>query len=179
MKKHGHLIVGVGECGFDKYHPGYVIEYQTDLFKAQIELALEYNKALVVHTRNAEEETYRMLELYKNDLKRVTIHCYSNSLQFAQEVTNWGFKLGIGGTVTYPKNDLLRTIVHTVGLENIVLETDAPFLAPQVVRGKKNGPENIKLIAEFLAEYLECPFETVAQKTTENARLLFDLARQI
>lgn len=175
LAQHHEHIVGVGECGLDKHYPDYNMTYQHDLFKAQIELAIKYDKALVVHTRDAQQETLDMLRAYKNDLKHVTIHCFSNSLDFAQEVVSWGWFLGIGGTVTYPKNNYLRDIVTTIGVEHIVLETDAPFLSPQVVRGTPNAPENIALIAEFIAQLTQQSVDAVAQITTSNARKLFKL----
>lgn len=173
LKLHTEKIVGLGECGLDKHYPEYNLQAQIDLFKGQIELALEYDKALVVHTRDAEQETFDVLEEYKNQLKRVTIHCYSNSLDFAKQVTSWGWYLGIGGTVTYPKNNLLREIVREVGLSAIVLETDAPYLAPQIIRGKPNAPEQVNTIAQFVAELLGTSIEEVAAQTTANGEKLF------
>ncbi|MBY0110337.1 MAG: TatD family hydrolase [Candidatus Babeliaceae bacterium] len=175
LASHNQKIVGVGECGLDKHYPGYNITAQIDLFKAHIELALEYNKALVVHTRDAQDETYAVLEQYKQDLTRVVIHCYSNDLQFAQAVTSWGWFLGIGGTITYPKNNLLRDIVKTIGIEHIVLETDAPFLPPQTIRGKKNSPDHTSTIAEFVAHITDRSLEHVALVSTRNAKKLFNL----
>lgn len=173
LQQHHEKIVGIGECGLDKHYPDHNLAAQKDLFKAQIELAIQFDKALVVHTRDAEDETYEILEPYKDQLKRVTIHCYSNSLAFAQKVTAWGWFLGIGGTVTYPKNNLLREIVKTVGLNSLVLETDAPFLPPQIIRGKQNSPEQIATIAHYIAELLDITIETVATQTTHNAHRLF------
>jgi TatD DNase family protein len=173
LDEHHEKIVGIGECGLDKHYPDHNLNAQIALFKSQIELALKYNKALVVHTRDAEDETYAVLEQYKDQLKRVTIHCYSNSLNFAQQITSWGWFLGIGGTVTYPKNNLLRDVVKTVGINALVLETDAPFLPPQIIRGKQNSPEQIFTIAHYVAELLEISFEDVASVTTANAEKLF------
>lgn len=178
LESHNEKIVGVGECGLDKHYPDYNITAQIDLFKAQIELALEYDKALVVHTRDAQHETYAVLEQYKNQLTRVTIHCYSNDMHFAKEVTDWGWFLGIGGTVTYPKNNSLREIVKTVGIEHLVLETDAPFLPPQIIRGKTNSPEQIATIAEYCAELTQTPLEDVAHITTGNAQQLFRIDQE-
>lgn len=172
---HHERIVGIGECGLDRHYPDHNLPAQQDLFKAQIELALTYDKALVVHTRDAQDETYTMLQEYKDQLKRVTIHCYSNDLQFAQAVTAWGWFLGIGGTVTYPKNSYLRDIVTALGLTSLVLETDAPFLPPQSMRGKPNTPDQVATIAAYLAQILDCTLHEVAQQTTHNAEKLFNL----
>ena len=103
------------------------------------------------------------------------MHCFSYDAGYANQILEWGFVLGIGGTITYPKNDLLRQIVQTVPLTSIVLETDAPFLPPQIIRGKQNHPKHIKTVAEFIAQLRNEPFETVAQQTTENAQKLFGL----
>jgi len=171
-KKH---IVAIGETGIDRYHPGYNKSRQENAFKAQIELALNYDLALIVHSRDAAQETLTILDTYKNDIKRATIHCFSYDQSIAQDCLKMGFMLGIGGTVTYKKNDVLRAIVQNMPLENLVLETDAPFLAPQVVRGKQNEPKYIKDIAEFIAELRNTTLEEIATQTTINARKLFDI----
>lgn len=173
--KNDHKIVAIGECGFDMHYPDYNLQRQSDAFHAQIELALEYDCALVVHTRDAREETARALEQYKGQLTRTVIHCFSENFDFAQFCLEMGFKMGIGGTLTYPKNSLLRDIFATIPLESIVLETDAPYLPPQPFRGKKNYPHHIKLIAEYLAALRSAPFESISEQTTQNACNLFKL----
>lgn len=171
--KKQNKIVAIGECGIDKHYEGYNLSLQQDGFKAQIELALENDLAIVVHTRDAGDETLRILENYKHDNMRGVIHCFSEDISFAFEAIELGFAVGIGGAVTYPKNDKLRSVVRAVGLEHIILETDAPYLPPQAIRGKKNSPEQIKAIAYYLEQLLEVPFEAVAAKTTENANKIF------
>ncbi len=171
-KKH---IVGIGETGIDRYHPGYDSKRQADAFKAQIDLALAYDLALIVHSRDAADETLTILDEYKRDIKRATMHCFSYDQSIANDCLKMGFMLGIGGTVTYKKNDVLRAIVQSMPLENIVLETDAPFLAPQIVRGQQNQPKYIKAIAEFIAELRSTTLDEIATQTTLNARKLFDL----
>lgn len=168
-------IVAIGETGMDKHYPDYNIVRQKDAFKAQIELTLKHDLALVVHTRDAAEETLRCLEEYKNQGLRGTIHCFSEDLSFAQTAISWGFVLGIGGTITYPKNNVLREVVKTVGLESIILETDAPFLPPQSMRGQQNHPKYIRTIAEYIANELTVSFELVAQITTKNAESIFKI----
>lgn len=179
LKKKENKIVGIGECGMDMHYPGYDFTRQSDAFKAQIELALENNLALVVHSRDAYDETLRILEKYKNNITRATMHCFSYDQAFATTVTDWGFVLGIGGTITYPKNEELRSIIKNTALKNIVLETDAPFLPPQVIRGKQNHPKEIRTIAEFIANLRNEPLETIAQQTTKNALQLFGLETAI
>ncbi len=173
--KEKNKIVAIGECGMDFHYPDYNIERQKDAFRAQIELALKNDLALVIHTRDAHDETLRVLEEYSKNGLRGTIHCFSEGQAFAEAAIAWGFVIGIGGTITYPKNDALRAVVKQVGLANIVLETDAPFLPPQSMRGKKNHPLHIETVAHYLADLLNVPFEEVAQCTSSNAIRIFEL----
>lgn len=169
-------IVAIGECGLDMHYPDYHLQRQKDAFRAHIELALERSLALVVHTRDASQETLYVLEEFKHDLaSHAVIHCFSEDLDFAQTVIAWGFYIGIGGAVTYPKNHRLREVVIQVPLEAIVLETDAPFLPIQSMRGKQNHPRYIKEIAEFVAQLRDTSFESVAKQTTANSHTLFKL----
>jgi len=169
-------IVAIGECGLD-YYREHNKAIQTDGFKAQIELALEHDLALVVHSRNAGDDTLRILEPYVPNL-RATIHCYSYDAAFATQAISWNFYLGLGGTITYPKNEALRQVAASVPLTSIVLETDAPFLPPQHMRGKPNHPAQIKVIAQFLANLRQQPLAQIAQHTTQNAKQLFKLGEK-
>lgn len=170
--KERYKIVAIGECGLDKHYPGYDIQRQRDAFMYQIELAHTYDLALIVHSRDAAEETLHCLEQVKHEIRGV-IHCFSEGDPFAQTVISWGMYLGIGGTITYPKNDALRAVLKNVCLEHIVLETDAPFLTPQAQRGKKNSPEYLSYVGEALASLYNCAPEYVARVTTDNAEKLF------
>lgn len=168
-------IVAIGECGVDKHYPDYNIVRQMDAFRYQIEVALAHDLALVIHSRDAYEETLQCLEEYKNQGLRGTIHCFSEDLAFARTALSLGFVLGIGGTITYPKNEILRDVVRIVGLEHIILETDSPFLPPQIIRGKQNQPRYIRTIAHYIGELLNLPYETVAATTTHNAERIFGI----
>lgn len=174
-KKKENKIVGIGECGLDFHYPDYNVQRQRDAFKAQIELALEYDLALVVHTRDARDETLRSLEEFAGHISRGIIHCFSEDQAFADQIIAWNFKIGIGGTVTYPKNDYLRSIVKKVSLESIVLETDAPFLPPQELRGKQNTPAYIALIARYIADLRGQNSEAIVQQTSINSRYVFNI----
>ncbi|HZW61207.1 MAG TPA: TatD family hydrolase, partial [Candidatus Babeliales bacterium] len=171
-------IVAIGECGLDRHYPDYNIQRQYDAFKAQIEIALEYDLALIVHTRDAGQETLRSLEEFKGQIKRGVIHCFSEDQYFADEVLKMGFVIGIGGTLTYLKNDTLRSIAKTIALEKIVLETDAPFLPPQSMRGQQNHPRQIATVAQYLADLREQSFEEIGRQTTHNAQTLFALPQK-
>jgi TatD DNase family protein len=173
--KQKNKIVGIGECGLDFHYPKYDVSRQKDAFKIQIELALEHSIALVVHTRDARDETLRSLEEFKGQITKGIIHCFSEDLNFAKTVIEWGFAIGIGGIITYPKNNELRKIVATVPLESIVLETDAPFLPIQSMRGKQNHPQYIIDIAQHIAELRNETLETIASKTTPRAQQIFGI----
>ena len=166
-------IVGIGEIGLDYHYPDYNKQRQYDALRAQIELALEFDVAIVIHTRDAGSEVLEVLDEYKRDNPRGIIHCFSENDFFANKALELGFVLGIGGPLTYPKNNALREIFTLVPLTSIVLETDAPFLPPQVVRGKQNVPANIALIAQALADLRGISVEEVGTTTTQTACKLF------
>jgi len=165
-------IVAIGECGIDLYHTQNLAE-QEEAFKRQIDLALEHDLGLVVHSRNAPDETLNVLSQVKNSNLRGVIHCFSYDLTLAKEFIKLGFVLGIGGTITYPKNDELRNVVTSISLTDIILETDAPFLPPQIIRGKPNHPKYIKVIAQFISGLKNLTLDEVAKQTTENAFKIF------
>ena len=173
--KEQHKIVGIGECGLDRHYPNPDMQRQKDAFKAQIDLALQYDVALVVHTRDAREETLEALLPYSKQITKGIIHCFSEDIDFAKTVIDWNFAIGIGATITYPKNSYLRQVVTTVALQDIVLETDAPYLPPQELRGKKNFPAYIKITAEYLAQLRNESYEQVAQNTTKRALKIFNI----
>ena len=166
-------IVGIGETGLDRHYPHFNLPRQQDAFKAHIELALTHDIALVVHSRNAYDETLTVLEQYKNDLSRGIIHCFSYDQAFADAAIAMGFVLGIGGTITYPRNEILREVVRAVNLTDIVLETDAPFLPPQTIRGKQNHPQQIYPIAQYIAQLKGISLDQLARQTTTTACTLF------
>jgi TatD DNase family protein len=168
-------IVGIGECGIDLHYKGYNLERQQAAFRAHIELAIERKLPLVVHSRDAQKETMEILKEYKDTALFGVIHCFSGDLTFAQQAVAWGFVIGIDGPITYPNNHQLREVVQTIGLGNIILETDAPFLPPQIIRGKKNHPLHIRTIAAYIATMLSTTEDVVANITTDNAQRIFRL----
>lgn len=172
--KEKHKIVAIGETGLDYYHKPYDAQLQKDLFKASIEIALEYDLPLVVHVRDAADDLLEILDEYKHQARGV-IHCFQQNLSFAVQVIEWGFLVGIDGPITYPKNQLFRDIVAQIPLSSIILETDAPFLPPQDFRGKLNHPAYIPLFAPTLADLHNISVEDVARLTTANAQRLFNL----
>jgi TatD DNase family protein len=164
----------IGEMGIDLYWDKTYFAEQQEAFRIQVYLALEYDLPLVIHSRNSFDEIFHLLdEVYQPGLKGV-FHCFSGSLKQAEDITNLGFMLGIGGVLTY-KNSGLPEVVNKISLDNILLETDAPFLAPVPFRGKRNESAFINEIADKLAEIKGIEPEEVAEITTRNAIKLFKL----
>ena len=164
-------IVGIGEIGLD-YHLEHNKEEQKNKFIKQLDLARKYNKTVVIHTRDAIQDTYDILKNYK-DLKKV-IHCYSGSLEMAKEFIKIGCRLGIGGVLTF-KNSKLKDVIKEIDLKYLLLETDSPFLTPEPYRGTKNEPYNVIYVAKKIAEIKNISLEEVLDITTRNAKEQFDL----
>jgi TatD DNase family protein len=173
-KKKENKIIGIGETGLDFYHQPFDKELQIKLFRAHIELAIENKLPVVVHIRESEEDVLNILEQYKGKLSGVS-HCFFLDEHGAKRLIDLGFYIGIGGPITYPKNNWLREVIKNVPLDSLVLETDAPFLPPQEFRGKKNHPKYLPLIAQKIAEIKNIEKAAIAQATTANVFRLFGI----
>ena len=163
-------IVAVGEIGLD-FHYDIDREKQIELFKKQLSIASEYNKPVIVHSRDCIQETYNILKNY--NLKGI-LHCYSGSVEMAREFNKIGFLLGIGGICTFKNARRLIDVIENVPLEYIVLETDSPYLTPEPYRGKKNEPSFIPLIAAKIAQIKNVDINVVKYVTTSNVSRLID-----
>ena len=164
-------VVGLGEIGLDYYYGKETRDEQLILFEKQLKIAEELGIVVVVHSRDATQDTIDCLKKY--NVKGV-IHCFSGSVETANIYVGMGYKIGIGGVVTF-KNSKLYEVVKSVGLNNIVLETDSPYLTPVPFRGQKNSSKHIPIIAEYVSKILDVSVEEVASVTTDNACYLFDL----
>lgn len=162
----------VGEIGLDFYWDTTFAAEQEEVFTRQIQLALEFDLPVVIHTRHSMERAMAIVEPYVPQGLRGVFHCFSGTLRQAEQVAGWGFYLGIGGVITFKKSEL-PAIGGRIPLESLLLETDAPYLAPDPFRGKRNEPAYLPLIAAKLAEIRQEPLEKIAQVTTENAERLF------
>lgn len=165
-------IVGIGEIGLDYHFDKSKIDEQKTLFEYQLSLAEKYHKPVVIHSRDAIEDTYNILKPHK--IKSV-IHCFSSSYEMAKKFVELGSKLGIGGVVTFKNSSKLKEVVEKIDLEHFLLETDSPYLAPEPYRGQKNKPIYTLLVAEKIAEIKEIPVEKVINTTTNTAINQFDL----
>jgi len=167
-------FVAVGETGLDFYWDLTYTKQQYEVFQQQIDWALEYEIPVVIHSRNSIDECIAMVA--KNQTGKLTgvFHCFSGSLEQAQKIVDLGFYLGIGGVLTFKKAGL-HAVLGEIGLKNLILETDAPYLAPVPFRGKRNECSYIKYIAEKLAEVKAMAVQEIAATTTQNAEQLFSL----
>lgn len=167
-------IVAIGEIGLDYHRDEFKKDLQKEYFIKQIMLANKYNKPIVVHSRDSQKDTYDILKEYKKDNK-IVLHCYSYSKESALEFKKLGAKFGIGGVLTFKNGVKLKEVVNCLELEDLLLETDSPYLAPVPFRGTENQPKNILLVAEEIAKIKNIDLEKVLEKTTKNAILEFDL----
>jgi TatD DNase family protein len=163
----------VGEIGLDLYWDKTFFEQQKEAFSQQIEWAKKFKIPIAVHSRNANKEALETVKKHFNKDLRGIFHCFSGTIDEAKELVTLGFYLGVGGVVTY-KNGGLDQILPHIPLENIVLETDCPYLAPVPHKGKRNEPSFVPIIAAKTAEIYGKTAEEIAEMTTKNAQKLFN-----
>lgn len=165
-------VTAIGEIGLDYYRNLSPKDAQQQALEQQINLALQLRLPVIIHCRDAYDDLLPILARYP---LRGVLHCFSGELHHAQRAVEMGWYLGIGGVVTFKNAHTLREVVQRVPLENLLLETDAPYLAPMPHRGKRNEPAYIPLIARMVASLKNVPLEELATVTTQNARCLFSL----
>jgi TatD DNase family protein len=164
----------IGEIGLDYHWDTTFINEQTAALHLQIEWALEHDLPIVIHSRESTPDCIAIVSQYISKGLKGVFHCFSGTLEEAKQLVDIGFYLGIGGVLTYKKSGL-DAIVQNIPIGNLILETDAPYLAPVPHRGKKNHPAHTTIIAQALADILQVPLTEVAEKTTLNAKRLFKL----
>ena len=166
-------VVGIGEIGLDYHYGKENKDIQIQVFKYQLDLARKYNMPVVIHSRDALEDTLNIIKQYK-DLK-ITMHCFSYSKEIAKELIKMNVKIGIGGVLTFKNSIKLKEIVKEIDLKNVLLETDSPYLTPEPYRGKQNEPIYVKYVAQEIARLKQISEEEVEKITTSNAISQFDL----
>lgn len=164
-------IVGIGEIGLDYHYEDTDKKKQINVFTRQLEIAEKYEKPIVVHSRDSIQDTYNILSNYK---LKGSIHCFSGSVEMAKLFTKLGYKLGVGGIITYKNAKNIKEVVKNIDLSYILLETDSPYLSPEPHRGTKNDPSNIPFIVEAIADIKSVSKIDVARITTDNAIAEFD-----
>ena len=168
----GRNIVAIGEIGIDLYWDKSTLDIQVAAFKQQIAWAKKLDLPIVIHCREAFDEVFEVLEAEKDEKLKGILHCFTGNLDQALQAIDLGFYLGIGGVVTYKKAGLDEVLKH-VPLENIVLETDSPYLAPVPYRGKPNESSYLVHVANKVAEIYGLSLEDIATITTENSKKIF------
>lgn len=167
-------IYGIGETGTDAYWDTTYWNEQIESFSIQIDWAKKLKKPIIIHSRNSLQENIDIIQKEQDGFLTGVFHCFGGDLMQARSIIDLGFMLGIGGTITYKKNPL-KDIIPSIGLSHLVLETDSPYLSPEPLRGQRNTPANIPIVAEFLARTLNCTLEEVANATSQNAQNLFKI----
>lgn len=167
-------IVGVGEIGLDFYRDLSPRNIQKDVFRKQLEIAVEKNLPVVIHTRDSFRETVEIVKDYADSLPGGVFHCFPGTVDDAYEVIKLGFLVGLGGVVTFPKAKMAE-VAEEIPLEYILLETDCPYLAPVPFRGKQNQPAYVKYVAEKISELKKIKPAEVEKFTDRNCQKLFRL----
>ncbi len=167
-------IKGIGEIGLDYYWDKSFNDIQKEVFIKQIELANELNLPICVHDRDAHKDTFDILKSH-NKTSKVVMHCFSGSVEFAKECVKEGWYLALGGVVTFKNAVKTKEVAKEIPLENLLIETDAPYLTPVPHRGKENRPEYVRFVAEEIAKIREVSFEEIDKITTRNAKKVYNL----
>ena len=169
-----HSYVAIGEIGIDLYWDKTYLKQQQDAFEFQIRLAIKNDLPIVIHCREAFDEIFEILDKENCSKLRGVFHCFTGTLEQANRAIKLGFKLGIGGVVTF-KNGGIDKFLSQIDLKHIVLETDSPYLAPVPFRGKRNESSYITYVIDKLSEIYGLPIKEIASVTTKNAEKVFAL----
>jgi len=171
---HKRKFYAVGEIGIDLYWDKSTLDIQKDAFKRQIQMAKKKSLPIVIHCREAFDEIFEVLESEKGDKLFGIFHCFTGTHEQALRALSYNMKLGIGGVVTF-KNGGIDKFLNQIPLEEIVIETDSPYLSPTPFRGKRNEPIYILKVVEKLAELYDLPVEKIAEMTTKNSKEVFGI----
>lgn len=168
-------VVAIGECGLDYHWDTSPHDVQKNVFIRQIRLAQQINKPLIIHTRESINDTLDILKTYQADQVGGVMHCYSGSVEMAREFIKLNFKISLAGPVTFTNGRKPQSVAKEIPLENLLIETDAPYLTPHPNRGKRNEPLYVSLVAKKIAELKEITYEEVCEQTMKNACKLFKI----
>ena len=168
-------LVAIGETGTDLYWDKTFIDQQQHSLEIQISWAKEYSLPIVLHSRDSIDMSIDIIRKHQDGSLRGVFHCYGGTVEQSKEIIDLGFMMSIGGTVTFKNNQALREVLQFVSIEHIMLETDAPYLAPHPNRGRRNESSYIPLIVEKLTEVYNCSAQQIAEITRLNAEQLFSL----
>lgn len=166
-------VIAIGETGLDYFYQPESAPRQRELFEQQVAVAVEYNKPLIIHTRQAREDTLAILKNGQAAKCGGVIHCFTEDWEFAEAAIDLGFYISISGIVTFNKAAELKDVVRRLPLERLLIETDSPYLAPVPFRGKENQPAYVREVAEYIGLLKGKSFDEVAKITTDNFKNLF------
>ncbi len=172
-KAHHNKVVAIGEIGLDYHYNKENKNEQKKCFSSQIEIAQELDLPIIVHDREAHFDTLEILKAY--DVKKALLHCFSGSVEFMQECTKLGYKIAIGGVVTFKNAKEIKEVAEKISLDDLMLETDCPYLTPHPFRGMENSPKYIGFVAKEIAKIKNISYDTVVSKTSKNAREFFNI----
>ena len=168
-------VVAIGEIGLDYYYPTPDRKLQKEWFYKQLDLAVETNLPVIIHSREAAADTMNILKEYKDKITKGVIHCYSYGVQMAKEFTDMGYYIGIGGVLTFNNAKKLKEVAKEIPIEKIVLETDCPYLSPVPNRGKRNSSLNLEYVVKELAQIKDLSEEEVIEITYKNTMNLYGI----
>ncbi|MDN4608868.1 TatD family hydrolase [Sporosarcina highlanderae] len=168
-------VVGIGETGLDYYWDKSPKDIQQELFRKQIRLAQKVNLPIIIHNRDATGDVVRILKEEEASITGGIMHCYGGSVETAKECIDMNFMISLGGPVTFKNAKMPKQVATEISLEHLLIETDAPYLAPHPYRGKRNEPALVTLVAEEIARLKGVSVDEVARKTTENALKTFKI----
>ena len=168
----GNKYLSIGEIGLDLYWDKTFAQEQEKVLEQQLDWAISLDLPVILHIRKAHAETFKVLNKFKGKTIRGVFHCFGGGIEEAKKAVDMGFLLGIGGVVTY-KNSNLGEVIEPIGIDHILLETDAPYLSPVPNRGKRNEPSNLIYVRDRLSSIFQINSQKVDEITTKNARDLF------
>ena len=172
-------VVAIGETGLDYFRLTGDLSWQRERFRTHIRAAIKSNLPLIIHTRNAQEDTISIMKEESAKSTTGVMHCFTESYEMAKKAIDLGFYISFSGIITFKNAESLRETVKKIPIENILIETDSPYLAPVPNRGKLNEPANVIYVAEKIAELKGIPIEEVAEVTTNNFFTLFTKCKRL
>ena len=172
-------IVAIGETGLDYFRLTGDLSWQRDRFRTHIRAAIKSHLPLIIHTRNAQDDTINIMKEESARSARGVMHCFTESYEMAKKAIDLGFYISFSGIITFKNAESLRDTVKKIPIENILIETDSPYLAPVPNRGKLNEPANVAFVAEKIAELKDISIEKVAEITTNNFFTLFSKCKKL
>ncbi len=168
-------VVAIGEIGLDFYYDNSPRDVQRAAFRAQIELARQLELPIVIHSRDADQETFDILQEAQDGNLKILLHCYSGSVELAEEYLKLGSYLSLAGPVTFKNSRIPKEVAKMIPLDRLLIETDSPYLTPEPYRGKRNEPMFTKYTAQAIADIKGISLEKIASATRENTKIFFNI----